>query len=158
MNDVKYRLRQIIPFDPDVNRAQGAITIYTIRLNSVFNWPLTKSHLHIATFLVKNPSEIFNRYAKFQRDSSTKMDVMHERDFARFQLCLSLPQPTLNNCQIKPLPQPTLNNCQIDHEEHISMKFYLKMELFHSRKCIWKCRLQNVVHFVSTPYLMCHAS
>ena len=27
---------------------------------------------------------------------------------------------------------------QLDHEEHFSVKYYLKFESFHSRKCIWK--------------------
>ena len=30
-----------------------------------------------------------------------------------------------------------------------SVKFQSKFKYFHSRKCIWKCRLQNVGHFVS---------
>ena len=29
------------------------------------------------------------------------------------------------------------------------MKFWSKFKYFHSRKCIWKCRLRNGVHFVS---------
>ena len=34
-----------------------------------------------------------------------------------------------------------------------SVKFYSKLIHFHSRNCIWKCRLQNVCHFVLA--LMC---
>ena len=30
-----------------------------------------------------------------------------------------------------------------------SMKFYSEFKLFHSRKCIWKCSLENGIHFVS---------
>ena len=49
----------------------------------------------------------------------------------------------------KPLPEPTLTYCQ----EHISMKLYLKFKSFYLRKCVWKCCLQNVSHFIQT--LMC---
>ena len=38
---------------------------------------------------------------------------------------------------------------QVNPQKHISMKSYWKYSLFHSRKCIWKCRLQNVSHFCS---------
>ena len=49
----------------------------------------------------------------------------------------------------KPLSQPMLTYCQEDHKEHISINFYLKFKSFHSRKCIWKCGLQNGCHLVS---------
>ena len=42
-----------------------------------------------------------------------------------------------------------LSYCQLDHEEHISMKYYLKFKRFHSRKCIWKYHLRKDGHFVS---------
>ena len=48
----------------------------------------------------------------------------------------------------KPLSEPMLIHCQLDPKEHISMKFYLKFKYFHSRKCIWACRLRNGGHFV----------
>ena len=34
-----------------------------------------------------------------------------------------------------------------------NLKFYSEFKHFHSRKCIWKCHLRNVVYFVSV--LMC---
>ena len=34
-------------------------------------------------------------------------------------------------------------------QEQISVKFWMIFKHLHSRKCIWKCRLQNVGHFVS---------
>ena len=48
----------------------------------------------------------------------------------------------------KPLSKPMLTYCQLDPKEHISMKFNLKFKYFHSRKCVWTCRLQNGSHFV----------
>ena len=39
--------------------------------------------------------------------------------------------------------------CQLDQEETISMKYYLKFESFHSRKCISKYCLRNGGHFIS---------
>ena len=49
----------------------------------------------------------------------------------------------------KPLSPPTLVHCQLDPEKHISMKFWLKIKIFHLRICIWKCRLQHGGHFES---------
>ena len=50
----------------------------------------------------------------------------------------------------KPLPESFLNYCPLDSEEKtpINLKTYHKT--FYSTKYIWKCRLQNVGHFVST--------
>ena len=48
----------------------------------------------------------------------------------------------------KPLSEPMLIYCQLDPREHISMKFYLKFIYFHSRKCVWTCRLRNDCHIV----------
>ena len=39
----------------------------------------------------------------------------------------------------KPLSEPMLECCQLDPKEHISVKFKSKFEIFHSRKCTWKC-------------------
>ena len=41
----------------------------------------------------------------------------------------------------KPLPEPMLAYCQLNSWEHISMKFEPEFYHFHSRKCIWTCRL-----------------
>ena len=43
----------------------------------------------------------------------------------------------------KPLPEPMLAYCQLDSWEHISVEFESEFCYFHSRKCIWKCRLPN---------------
>ena len=43
----------------------------------------------------------------------------------------------------KPLSEPMLLCFQLYPKEHISVKFYLKFKSFHSRKCTWKCRLEN---------------
>ena len=51
----------------------------------------------------------------------------------------------VNTCQLygaKALPKPILN-CQLNFKEQISMKIYLKLKTFHSRKCIWKYNLQG---------------
>ena len=48
----------------------------------------------------------------------------------------------------KPLSEPILTYCQLNPKESISMKFYLKFKYFHSRKCVWTCRLRNGGHFV----------
>ena len=41
----------------------------------------------------------------------------------------------------KPLPKPMLTYCQLDSWEQISVKFESEFYHFHSRKCIWYCRL-----------------
>ena len=41
----------------------------------------------------------------------------------------------------KPLPEPMLVYCRLDSWEQISVKFELKFCHFHSRMCIWNCRL-----------------
>ena len=41
----------------------------------------------------------------------------------------------------KPLPEPILAYFELDSWEQISVKVELKFCHFHSRKCIWKCRL-----------------
>ena len=41
----------------------------------------------------------------------------------------------------KPLPKPMQAYCQLDTWEQISVKFEWEFYIFHSRKCIWKCRL-----------------
>ena len=41
----------------------------------------------------------------------------------------------------KPLPEPMLTYSQLDSWEYISVKFESQFYHFHSRKCIWKCRL-----------------
>ena len=49
----------------------------------------------------------------------------------------------------KPLSEPMQTYYQSDLKKFSLMKFYLKFKSFHSRKCIWKCCLQNGGHFVS---------
>ena len=41
----------------------------------------------------------------------------------------------------KPLSKPMLTDCQLNPKKHISMKFYLKFEYLHPRKCISTCCL-----------------
>ena len=41
----------------------------------------------------------------------------------------------------KPLPEPMLPYCQLDYWEQNSVKFEWEFPQFHSRKCIWNCRL-----------------
>ena len=48
----------------------------------------------------------------------------------------------------KPLSEPMLGYCQVDPQEQTSVKFISKFIHFHSRKCIWKCRVENGGHFV----------
>ena len=55
----------------------------------------------------------------------------------------------------KPLSESLLPHCQIDTKEHISVKFHLNFNGFHSRKCTWKCCLRNGGQFVLAP--MCSA-
>ena len=43
----------------------------------------------------------------------------------------------------KPLPEPMLAYCQPDSWEQLSVKFESEFCHFHSRKCIWKCRLSK---------------
>ena len=40
------------------------------------------------------------------------------------------------------------NLLSVTAKEHISMKFYLKLKHFHTRKCNWKCCLRNLSQFV----------
>ena len=42
-----------------------------------------------------------------------------------------------------------LEYCQLDPWEQTSVKFQSKFQHFHSRKCVWMCRLRNGGHFVS---------
>ena len=42
---------------------------------------------------------------------------------------------------VKPLPEPMLAYCHVDPREQISVKFKSEFYHFHSRKCIWNCRL-----------------
>ena len=48
----------------------------------------------------------------------------------------------------KPLSKPTVGYCQLDPKEQTSVKFWSQYKTFHSRKCIWKCRLRNGDNFV----------
>ena len=48
----------------------------------------------------------------------------------------------------KPLSEPMLTYCQLEPKEYISMKYHFKLNYFHSRKCVWTCRLRNGGHFV----------
>ena len=57
----------------------------------------------------------------------------------------------------KPLAEPMLYHCQLDPQEQNSVKLYSKFKHFHSSKCIWKCHVENVGHFVSLFYsISCH--
>ena len=47
----------------------------------------------------------------------------------------------------KSFSKPMLTYCQLDSKEYISMKLYLKLKYFQSRKCVWIC-LRNGGHFV----------
>ena len=46
----------------------------------------------------------------------------------------------------KPIPGSMLTYCQLGPQEQTSMKFSTNLRTFHSRKCIWKCRLQTGSH------------
>ena len=48
-----------------------------------------------------------------------------------------------------PLSKPMLPYSQLHTKKQTSVKYKSKLIHFHSRKCIWKCRLENVGHFVS---------
>ena len=43
-----------------------------------------------------------------------------------------------------PISKPMMGYCQMDHQEQISVKIESKFSHFHSRKCVWKCCLQNM--------------
>ena len=47
----------------------------------------------------------------------------------------------LSLVRAKPLSEPMLVYCQLDPWEQVSVKFESEFYPFHSRKCIWKCRL-----------------
>ena len=49
----------------------------------------------------------------------------------------------------KPLCEPMLEYCWLYPYEQALMKYYSKFIHFHSRKCMWKCRVRNGGHFVS---------
>ena len=40
--------------------------------------------------------------------------------------------------------------CELDHQKQMSLKFESKCKIFLSWKCIWKCCLLNISHFVQT--------
>ena len=48
----------------------------------------------------------------------------------------------------EPLPETMLIFCPLDPREQTSVKFEWIYNIFHSWKCIWKCRLRNNCHFV----------
>ena len=52
-------------------------------------------------------------------------------------------------CGTNPLSTPMLGNCQLDPQEQISVNFESKYKTFHSRKCIWKYRLCEMVAILS---------
>ena len=56
----------------------------------------------------------------------------------------------------KPLSEPMLAHCQLDHWEQILVKFKSKWNNFHTRKLIWKCRLQNGGRFCLDPNVLIH--
>ena len=56
----------------------------------------------------------------------------------------------------KPCSEPMMTCCQLDHREQASMKFLLKIKLFHWWKCVSKYCLQNGGHFVSASLCRCH--
>ena len=49
----------------------------------------------------------------------------------------------------KPLSEPMLKYCLLDPWEQTLVKSQLKSRHFHSKKFIWKCRLENGGHCVS---------
>ena len=55
----------------------------------------------------------------------------------------------------KPLSEPMLNYCQLASREQTSVKFESKYKIFHTRKCIWKCRPRNGGHFVQGGGVKC---
>ena len=55
----------------------------------------------------------------------------------------------------KSLPGPMLWYCQLDTWEQISVKYKSEFYHFHSRKCIWKCRLSKWQPFCSEGDAMC---
>ena len=53
----------------------------------------------------------------------------------------------------KPIPESMLTYCQLDPQEQTSMTFSTNLRTFHSRKCIWKCRLQIGGHLFRLQWL-----
>ena len=53
----------------------------------------------------------------------------------------------------KPLSEPMLKYCQLEHKEQISMKLYLKLKYFHSRKCVGSSKSKSMIGVVHTPML-----
>ena len=53
----------------------------------------------------------------------------------------------------KLLPEPMLTWCPLHYDEQISVKLISKCTCVLSRKCISKCHLQNVSHFVRPQYV-----
>ena len=47
----------------------------------------------------------------------------------------------------KPLSKLIMGYCQFDPRGQTSVKFLSKYRTFHSRKCIWKCRLRKLQPF-----------
>ena len=45
------------------------------------------------------------------------------------------------HCHWTLLYKPVQDYCQLDLQQQTSMKFELEFDHFHSRECIWKCRL-----------------
>ena len=62
---------------------------------------------------------------------------------------ITYPFHIFNGCLFgaKPLSKPKLGYCRLDPNEQTSVKYLSKYKTFHSRKCIWKCRLWNGGYF-----------
>ena len=57
------------------------------------------------------------------------------------------PLPESKPCKV--LPEPKLTFCQLHPTEEPSVKFESTHKYFLSRRCIWKCGLQNGSHVVN---------
>ena len=52
------------------------------------------------------------------------------------------------------LPEPMMTYCRLDHQGQTSVKFASKYTNIQPRRCIWKCRLSCVGHFVHSMCLL----
>ena len=59
----------------------------------------------------------------------------------------------INHSTWSSLAEPKLAHCWLDPWEQMSMKFESKYNNFHTRKCMWKCQMQNGGYFAKPQFV-----
>ena len=117
-----------------------------------------------------NRTHYIIRYLRFYSHEISNLHHVVMIDFARHiaKLCVTPPPPPppsmpymsvnwISNgsgnmaCRLfgaKPLPDWMLIYCKFDRKKQIYVKCVSKCLHFHFKKWVWKCRMENISHFV----------